>query len=72
MAGKAKYTVWGYWSDSFSELSPQRKCVGEAESIEQAREIKNDAEIIGWPTVCISEKDLIVEPTEWAGRRHPL
>lgn len=72
MVGQVKYKVWGYWKKSESDAHSQRKYIGAADMIEDAREIKENAEDLGWPTVCIFEGDHIVEPAMWAGRQQPL
>jgi hypothetical protein len=72
MADEAKYTVWGYWKKSNPDTHPQRKCIGKAGTLEEARLLMDEAEKLSWPTVCIFEENRIVEPAMWAGRQQPL
>jgi hypothetical protein len=72
MADQAKYKVWGYWAKSTSETHFRRKLIGTADTIEDARQIKDEAEKLSWPFVCIFEGDHIVEPAIWAGQKQPL
>lgn len=72
MADEARFKVWGYWAKNGRDTHHNRKRIGEAETIEEAREIKSDAEKLGWPTVCIFEDGEIVEPAMWAGRQRPV
>ena len=72
MADQAKYKVWGYWAKSTSETHFRRKLIGTADTIEDARQIKDDAEKLNWPFVCIFEGAYIVEPAIWAGQKQPL
>jgi hypothetical protein len=72
MMVETKFKVWGYWKKSRSDSHPFRKCIGTADTIEKARQLKEAAEDLGWPTVCIFAGDRIVEPARWAGRQQPL
>ena len=72
MMDETKYAVWGYWAKNGKDTHHNRKLIDLAETIEEAREIKESSEKIGWPTVCIFKDDRIVEPAMWAGRQHPL
>lgn len=71
MAEETRFKIWGYWTKNGTDKHHQRKCIGDAETIEEARQLRADAEKIGWPTVCIFEGGLIVEPTHWSGQQHP-
>jgi hypothetical protein len=72
MVDKTEYAVWGYWTKSSSDAHLRRKIIGSADTIEEAHQLKDDAEKVGWPTVCIFEGDHIVEPDLWAGRKQPF
>jgi hypothetical protein len=72
MADQAKYEVWGYWAKGSSSAPIRRKSIGSADTIEDAHQLKDDAEKVGWPTVCLFEGDYIVEPALWVGRKQPL
>jgi|WetSurMetagenome_2_1015567.scaffolds.fasta_scaffold165760_1 hypothetical protein len=71
MADKTRYKVWGYWKRVGLEAHPDRKCIGVANTLEDARQLKDDAGKLNWPIVCIFQDDRIVEPAVWAGLRHP-
>jgi hypothetical protein len=72
MADQPKYHVFGYWAKSSSDTHFRRKLIGTADTIEDARQIKDDAEKLNWPFVCIFEGAYIVEPAIWAGQKQPL
>jgi hypothetical protein len=72
MAGKAQYEIWGYWAKNGADTHHNRKRIGTSAMIGEARQFKDDAEKLGWPTVCIFENDHIVEPAIWAGQQHPV
>jgi hypothetical protein len=61
MGDERKYQVWGYPAKTDPDWNHKGKWIGSADDIEEAREMKGNATLIGWVTVIIFEGDSVVE-----------
>jgi hypothetical protein len=61
MGDERKYQVRGYPAKNDPDWNLKERWIGSADDIEEAREMKGNATLIGWVTVIIFEGDSVVE-----------